>query len=71
MTTYTAFDSQNSTNYHSGLTLQEALDERWDIDGSRKASKWLVMTDADFIIHQTGAEYMAMTGADGVTRIEE
>jgi hypothetical protein len=70
MTAYTAFDSQDSSNYQSGLTIQKALDERWDIDGSRKASKWLVMTDADFIIHQTGAEYTAETGADGVTRIK-
>lgn len=69
MTTYTAFNGQDSSEFTSGLSLQEALDMRWDIDGSRKASEWFVMSDGDFAKHQSGNEHMARTEPNGVTVI--
>jgi hypothetical protein len=69
MNTYTAFNSQDSSEYESGLSLQEALDMRWDIDGSKKASEWVVMSDDDFAKHQSGNEYMSRINPNGVTVI--
>jgi hypothetical protein len=64
MTTYTAYDDQDPTNHWAGRTLEQALAECID-----KAAPWAVMTDEDYAVLMTGAEFEARIGADGVTCI--
>ena len=74
MNTYTAYRADDHSQFIAGLTLQEALDERWDSDGRLKSGPWYAMTDDNFEIYTSlredqHLECVEMDGLVTITRV--
>ena len=70
-TTYTVYDSEDSSWYRSGLSLQEATELSDDRDNGGRYDRHMIVTDADFDKIQSNPEdsHRMQKDADGITRI--
>jgi hypothetical protein len=69
--TYTVYDSEDSSWYRNGLSLQEATELRDDRDNNGRYDRHMIVTDADFDKIQSNPEdsHHMRKDADGITWI--